>query len=250
MRTIIIAAAILLTTTLGAGAAEIKAMITSTMESAMDELLPAFERASKHKVVVSYDSSGRLSLRLRKGEPADMILIGSAELDLLIKDRKVGERINVSRSGFGLAVKKGASHPDISTPEALKRTLLAARTIGQPSLAAGGAAAFYIQRVYARLGITEQVQPKLRFASGGPNGRVSLLVASGEATIGIQHMAELMSNPGVDVVGPLPEKLQQFTVNAAGISVNAREPDAARALIRYLTSPRAKAIYKAKGLGL
>jgi molybdate transport system substrate-binding protein len=250
MRAIVVAAATLLIATANAGAAEIKALITTAMKAATDELIPSFERATGHKVVVSFDPSGKLSQRLRKGEPADMILIASTELDLLIKDRKVKERTDVSRTGIGLAVKKGAPHPDVSTPDALKRTLLAAKSVGQTSLSGGGITAFFIQRVFARLRITEQIQPKLKFAAGGPNGRVSVLVASGEAEIGLQQVSELMSNPDVEVIGLLPEKLQQFTINAAGITVAAKEADAARALIRHLTTPEARAIYKSKGLGL
>jgi molybdate transport system substrate-binding protein len=250
MRAIVIAAAALLIATANAGAAEVKALITTAMKAATDELVPSFERATGHKVIVSYDPSGKLSQRLRKGETADMILVASTELDLLIKERKVKERTDVSRTGIGVAVKKGAPHPDVSTPDALKRTLLAAKSVGQTSLSGGGITAFFIQRVFARLGITEQIQPKLKFAAGGPNGRVSVLIASGEAEIGLQQVSELMSNPDVEVIGLLPEKLQQFTINAAGITTAAKEADAARALIQHLTAPEAKALYKSKGLGL
>jgi molybdate transport system substrate-binding protein len=107
-----------------------------------------------------------------------------------------------------------------------------------------------VQRVFSQLGISEQVLPKLKFAAGGPNGRVSVLVASGEAEIGLQQVSELMSNADVEVIGLLPDTLQQITINAAGITAAAKEPDAASALIRHLTTPEAKAIYKPKGLGL
>jgi molybdate transport system substrate-binding protein len=100
------------------------------------------------------------------------------------------------------------------------------------------------------LGIREEVSPRLKFAKGGPNGRVSVLVASGEAEIGLQQVSELMSNPDVEVIGLLPDKLQQITINAAGITAAATEADAARALIKHLTTPEALAIYKGKGLGL
>jgi len=249
LRAIVILAALLAPDAV-ARAAEIKVLVTTAMKAALDELVPPFERSTGHKVVASYDPSGRLSQRLRKGEPADLILIASSELDLLIKDRKVKDRTDVARTGIGLAVKKGAPHPDVSTPDALKRTLLAAKTVGQTSLSGGGVTAFYIQRVFAQLGITDQVQPKLRFAAGGPDGRVSVLVSSGEAEIGLQLVSELMSNPDVEVIGTLPDKLQQFTVTAAGITTSSKQPDAARALIRHLISPEAKAVYKAKGLGL
>ena len=249
MRTIVAIAALLIATCT-AGAAEIKALITTAMQAAIVELVPPFEKATGHKVTISYDPSGGLANRLRKGEFADLILIASIELDKLIGDKKVKDRTDVSRTGIGLAVKKGAPHPDVSTPDAVKRTLLAAKSIGQTSIAGGGITAFHIQRVLSMLNIREEVSPRLVFAKGGPNGRVSVLVASGEAEIGLQQVSELMSNPEVEVIGMLPDKLQQITINAAGITAVAKEPDAARALIKHLTTPEALAIYKAKGLGL
>jgi molybdate transport system substrate-binding protein len=246
----IIAVAALLIATANAGAAEIKALITTAMQAAIVELVPPFERATGHKVTISYDPSGGLAKRLRGGEFADIILIASVELDKLIGEGKVKDRTDVSRTGIGLAVRKGAPHPDVSTPDALKRALLAAKSVGQSSIEGGGITAVHVQRVFSQLGISEQVLPKLKFAAGGPNGRVSVLVASGEAEIGLQQVSELMSNADVEVIGLLPGTLQQITINAAGITAAAKEPDAASALIRHLTTPEAKAIYKPKGLGL
>lgn len=246
----IIAVAALLIATANAGAAEIKALITTAMQAAIVELVPPFERATGHKVTISYDPSGGLAKRLRGGEFADIILIASVELDKLIGEDKVKDRTDVSRTGIGLAVRKGAPHPDVSTPDALKRALLAAKSVGQSSIEGGGITAVHVQRVFSQLGISEQVLPKLKFAAGGPNGRVSVLVASGEAEIGLQQVSELMSNADVEVIGLLPDTLQQITINAAGITAAAKEPDAASALIRHLTTPEAKAIYKPKGLGL
>jgi molybdate transport system substrate-binding protein len=246
----IIAVAALLIATANAGAAEIKALITTAMQAAIVELVPPFERATGHKVTISYDPSGGLAKRLRGGEFADIILIASVELDKLIGEGKVKDRTDVSRTGIGLAVRKGAPHPDVSTPDALKRALLAAKSVGQSSIEGGGITAVHVQRVFSQLGISEQVLPKLKFAAGGPNGRVSVLVASGEAEIGLQQVSELMSNADVEVIGLLPDTLQQITINAAGITAAAKEPDAASALIRHLTTPEAKAIYKPKGLGL
>jgi molybdate transport system substrate-binding protein len=249
MRAILVLATLLMATA-SAGAAEIKALITTAMAAAVEQLVPQFERATGHKVTVSYDPSGKLAQRLRKGEPADVILVASTELDRLIGEKKVKDRTDVSRTGIGLAVRKGAPHPDVSSADALKKTLLAAKSIGQTSLTGGGITALHVQRVLSVLGIREQVSERLKFAAGGPNGRVSVLVASGEAEIGLQQVSELMSNPDVEVIGMLPDKLQQITINAAGITASAKEPDAARALIRHLTTPEALTIYKAKGLGL
>src|SRR5215212_9026715 len=152
----IIALATLLAASSAAGAAEIKALITTAMHAAIVELVPPFERASGHKVTVSYDPSGGLAQRLRKGETADMILVASTELDKLISEKKVKDRTDVSRTGIGLAVKRGAPHPDVSTPEALKKALLNAKSIGHSAPAGGGITALHIQKVFERLGIAEQ----------------------------------------------------------------------------------------------
>src|SRR3954447_836666 len=251
MRRILIAsAAALLVASSNVQAAEIKALITTAMDAAVVVLIPQFEKASGHKVSFSYDPSGGLARRLRNGEFADMILVASPELDKLITEGKVKDRIDVSRTGIALAVRKGAPHPDVSTPDALKRALLAAKSIGHTAPAGGGITALHIQKVFERLGIAEQVAPTVTLAAGGPNGRVSVLVASGKAEIGLQQLSELISNPDVEVIGLLPDELQQITINSAGITAIAKEPDAARALIKQLTSPEALALYKTKGLGL
>jgi molybdate transport system substrate-binding protein len=230
-------------------AAEIKALSITAMKPALEELLPEFERATGHRVVVGYGTPGDITQRLfKRGEVCDMILIGRGDIARLVKDKKIAESLSVARTGYGVAVKRGAPHPDVSTPEALKKTLLAANSIAQPSLARGGAAAFTVQRVFARLRITDQIQAKLKFAPG--KVQVSTLVANGDAEIGVQRMPELMSDPGVDVIGPLPGRLQEITDINAGLTAASKQPDAARALVRHLTSPEAMALYKARGLGL
>jgi molybdate transport system substrate-binding protein len=119
----------------------------------------------------------------------------------------------------------------VSTPEALKRALLAAKTVGHAAPSGGSITAAHIQGVFQRLGIASQVTPKVKLAAGGPNGRVSVLVSIGEAEIGLQQVSELISNPDVDVIGMLPDKLQQITIYSAGVTTSAREADAAKALI-------------------
>src|SRR5262249_7784931 len=145
---------------------------------------------------------------------------------------------------------KGAAKPDVSTPEALKRTLLAAKSVAHTAPAGGGITAMHLLRMFEKLGIAKEVAAKTKLAAGGPDGRVSTLVASGEAEIGFQQVSELMSNPDVEVVGLLPNELQQITVHRAGIAVNAKEPDAAREFIGFLTSTDALALYKNKGLAV
>jgi len=250
MRTRAIAAAAALIVTTGAAhAAEIDAMITTAMKAAVDELAPPFERANGHVLRITYGPSGGLARRLNGGEGADLIVVDSKALDELIKQGKVAPgRTDVARTGIGIAVRKGAPKPDVSSPEALKRALLQAKTVGHAAPAGGSITAAHIERVFQRLGIAAEVTPKVKLAAGGPNGRVSVLVSSGEAEIGLQQVSELMSNPEVEVIGMLPAELQQTTTYSAGATTSARDADAARALIRALTAPSAAAIYKAKGL--
>jgi molybdate transport system substrate-binding protein len=248
MRRILIAATTLIIAT-SAEAAEIKALITTAMNEAIVVLVPQFEKATGHKVTVSYDPSGGLARRLRGGEFADMILVASPELDKLIADGKVVNRTDVSRTGIGIAVKKGAPKPDVSTPEALKRALLAAKSVGHTAPAGGGITALHLIRTFEKLGIAQEVAAKTKLAAGGPNGRVSTLIVNGEAEIAFQQVSELMSNPEVEVIGMLPDELQQITINSAGVTAVAKEPDAARALIAHMTTPAALALYKTKGLG-
>jgi molybdate transport system substrate-binding protein len=160
----------------------------------------------------------------------------------------VGGRINLARTGIGICVRKGAPRPDVSTPEALKRALLGAKTVGHASPAGGSIVAAHIQGVFERLGIAAQVTPKVKLAAGGANGRVSVLVSSGEAEIGLQQVSELMSNPEVEVVGMLPAELQLTTLYSAAVTASARQAEAAMSLIRVLTVPTAAPIFKAAGL--
>jgi len=185
MRTLAIAAAVFVATG-QAQAAEIDALITTAMKAAIDELVPPWEGANGHKVRVSYGPSGGVARRFLAGEPADVIMIDGGALDDLIKQGKVlPGRTDVARTGIGIAVRKGAPRPDVSTPEALKRALLAAKSVAHTAPAGGGITAAHVMRLFERLGIAAEVAPKVKLAAGGPNGRVSVLVSSGEAEIGL-----------------------------------------------------------------
>jgi molybdate transport system substrate-binding protein len=243
--------ATLIGATVSAQAAEIQALITTAMKAAIDELVPKFERDTGNTVAVSFGPSGGISRRFIGGEPADVIVIDNGALDDLIRQGKVLPGATaIASTGIGICVRKGAPRPDVSTPEALKRALLAAKSIAHTAPAGGGITAAHIMKLFERLGIAAEVTPKVKLAAGGPNGRVSVLVSSGEAEIGLQQVSELMSNPGVDVIGMLPAELQQITTYAAGITANAKEPEAAKALIQAVTAPAAAPVFKAKGLDL
>jgi len=238
----------LLAATAAAPAAEINAFVSTAIKAATDELVPPFERVNGHTVRASYAPSGALIPRFDRGEPVDVFLTDSTALDELIKRGKVAGRSDLVRTGIGIAVRKGAPKPDVSSAQALKQALLAAKTVGHAAPAGGSITAAHIQGVFERLGIAAVMTPKVKLAAGGPNGRVSVLVSSGAAEIGLQQVSELMSNPDVEVIGMLPAELQLVTIYSAGVTTSAREAAAAKALIEALTAPSAAAIYKAKGL--
>jgi molybdate transport system substrate-binding protein len=173
MRTFaIVASAALIVTTGSADAAEIDAMITTAMKAAIEELAPPFERASGHVLRVIYGPSGGLARRLNGSEPADLIVVESKVLDELIKQGKVAlGRTDVARTGIGIAVRKGAPKPDVSSAAAVRRALLAAKSIGHTAPAGGGVTAAHIMGVFEKLGIAAEVTPKVKLAAGGPNGR-------------------------------------------------------------------------------
>ena len=247
----IVAFAVLLIAANAANAAEINASISTAIKSATDEMLPPFERANDHTIRAFYAPSGALIPRFDRGEPVDVFLTDAPAIDGLIRQGKIaGGRIDLARTGIGIAVRKGAPKPDVSTPEALKRALLAAKAVGHASPAGGSITGGHIMRMFEKLGIADQITPKTKLSMGGPNSRVSVLVSSGQAEIGLQQASELLDNPDVEMIGLLPQELQLITVYSAAITANARQTDAAKTLIGVLTTPEAAAIFKAKGLGL
>jgi molybdate transport system substrate-binding protein len=232
-----------------AGAVEINAFVSTAIKAVTDELLPPFERATGHTIRATFAPSGALIPRFERGEPVDVFLTDSAAIDALIRQGKVAPgRTDLARTGIGIAVRKGAPRPDVASAEALRRALIAAKTVGYAAPAGGSITAAHIMSVFERLGIAAEMAAKARLAAGGPNGRVSVLVSSGQAEIGLQQVSELMSNPDVEVIGMLPAELQLTTLYAAGVTTSAREASAARALIAALTVPSAASLYKAKGL--
>jgi molybdate transport system substrate-binding protein len=224
----------------GTAKAEVRVMISGGFSAAYRNLSPEFERATRNVVVtIRGPSMGEtpeaIPNRLRRGEPVDVLIMVDTELDELIKQGKVvaGSRVDLARSNIGAAVRSGAPKPDISSLGALKRTLIEAKSIAYSDSASG---VYLATVVFQRLGIADQVKSKSRMIPAEPVGAV---VARGEAEIGFQTVSALIPVPGIDVVGVLPPEIQKATVFSAGVAVGAKEPDAARALIRFLTSPGA-----------
>jgi len=225
-------------------AAEIKVLSTQAAEQAYRELLPQFEQVSGHKVTTIFTGTLDANKRLAAGEAYDLLIMSSASIDEHIKGGKVvpGSRVDLAKSGVAVAVRAGASKPDISTTEALKKTLLAAKSIGYSTGPSGN----YIIGLFQRMGISDEIKPKLKQTPSGVF--VASLIAGGEAELGFQQVSELIAAPGVDYVGPLPADIQHMTVFSSGIFVGAKEVDAAKALVKFITAPAAAAAFKKRGM--
>jgi molybdate transport system substrate-binding protein len=227
-----------------AGAVEIKVLSTQAPEQAYRELVPQFEKASGHTVTTIFTGTLDVQKRIAAGEAYDLIIMAGPAIDDFVKSGKIvpGSRVNIARSGVGVAVRAGAPKPDISTTEAVKKTLLAAKSIGYST----GPSGVYLTGLFARLGVADAIKTKLKQTPTGI--LVGNLVASGEAEIGFQQVSELAHFPGVDFVGPLPGDIQEITVFAGGIQVGAKQVDAAKDWVRFLTAPAAAPAFKSKGL--
>jgi molybdate transport system substrate-binding protein len=241
-------AAFLLAQATFASAAEIKIYSTIGVQAALEELTPKFEKASGHKLAITWGTAAMLVKRVQGGETVDLLVLTRQGLDALVKDGKAaaGSDATFASSGMAVVVKKGASKPDISTPEAFKQALLTAKSIAYSNPAAGGASGVYFAKLLERMGIAEQMKTKTKYPPAGGNS--ANLVVSGEADLAIQQEPEVMAVAGVDVVGPLPGNLNNITVYAAGVGTGTKEADAARSLIKFLHSPEAAAVFKARGL--
>jgi molybdate transport system substrate-binding protein len=225
-------------------AAEIRILSTQATEQAYRELVPQFEKASGHKVTTVFTGTLDANKRLAAGETYDLLIMSAPSIEEQIKTGKVvaGSRVDLAKSGVGVGVKAGAPKPDISTTEALKRTLLAAKSIGYST----GPSGIYMIGVFQRMGIADDIKHKLKQTPTGVF--VGGIIANGEAEIGFQQVSELSHFAGVDYVGPLPAEIQQFTIFSSGIIAGTKEADAAKALVSFIRAPAAAAAFKRIGM--
>jgi molybdate transport system substrate-binding protein len=224
--------------------AEIKVLSTQAPQEAYLELVAQFEKATGHKVATVFTGTLNVQKRLADGELYDLIIMAGPAIDDQIKLGKAvgGSRVDFAKSGTGLAVRKGAAKPDISSADALKKTLLAAKSIGYST----GPSGIYMLSVFEKMGIADQVKSKLKQTPSGVF--VGTLIASGEAEVGFQQISELVHFAGIDYVGPLPGDLQQMTMFSTGIHSGAKQADAARSLVKFITAPAAAPVIKKHGL--
>ncbi len=228
-----------------ASAAEIKVISSNAVKTVLEELGPQFEKSTEHKLVITFGAAVPLKGRIEKGEAFDLAILTTAAIDDLIKQGKLAAatRADLARSGAGVAVKKGAPRPDISTTEAFKRALLAAKSIAYVEQ---GGTGIYLKTLLARLGIADELKAKTKLLP--PENPAAHAIANGEAEIGMTQISEILPYAGADLVGPLPPDIQLYTVFSAAVGAGAKQPDTAKALIRFLTAPAAAAVFKIKGL--
>jgi molybdate transport system substrate-binding protein len=212
-------------------------LATPAIREAYNELAPSGVRTT-------WIGTAELARRLATGEVFDVVICTASLLEELIEAGRImaGSRTDVARSGVGVAVKAGAPKPDFGSAEALKRTLLTAKTIGIST----GPSGVYLNELFQRMGVLEEIKPRFRVPP--PGGMVSELLVKGEAEIAFQQVAELVNKRGVDFVGPLPDSLQRVTVFAGGVHARSSEPDAARSFLRLLASPQHEALLRKHGL--
>jgi molybdate transport system substrate-binding protein len=228
-------------------AAEIKVLSSNATKTLLEDIGPMFEKASGHKVTLGFGTSQQVAKRMDAGETADLVVITPEAIAQLIKQGKVapGTQIEIARSLIGIAVKRGAPKPDIGTPDALRKTLLAAKSVTFSAPSTGASSGVHTAKMFERLGIADQMTPKYVLGDGSSTGPI---VARGEAEMAIQQISALKPHPGVEIVGPLPDDLQLVTILSAGIGTTAKELGTVKAFIAYLSTPEAIAVIKAKGL--
>ena len=236
--------AFLLTGAIG-HAAEVKVLTSVALKSVLDGLSPAFEKKTGHKLTIDYGLAADQKKRVLDGERADVIILTRAMMDDLAKQKKVADGlVNVAGTPVAVAARAGAPKPDISTVDAFKQALLAAKSIVYADPAKGGLSGIVAARAIERLGITEAMKAKTILVPGAQSGDV---VAKGEAELGIAQASEIVPVAGTQLVGPLPGEFATMTLFTGGIGAESQSVDAAKALIEFLTGPDAAPSFKAKG---
>ena len=242
-----IAASALLGIATSIHAAEIKVLAGSAIQPVMNTIIPEFERQSGHRLIFDYGTVGGMAQRVQRGEKADMAVVSGPQMDALVKDGKVlpQTRLDLGKTGVGVFVRKGDPKPDISTVESFKRAMLGAKSIGYNDPAAGAPVSIYLIGLFERLGIASQMAPKtVAFKDRAERFGA---VARGDVEIGFNQISEIIAVPEVDLVGPLPDEIQNYTVLSMGVVSSGEHPDAARALLKYLSTPQVVAIIRSRG---
>lgn len=229
-------------------AAEISVLSVGALRSSLTPLLAEFEKSSGHTVKMESGAAGAMVTRIQKGEAVDVVIVTPPQIDSLMAENKVvpGTKVTIAKVGMGLAASKNAANADISSIETFKLTLLNAKTIGHTDPAGGASSAIYAAKLLAGLDIAAELKSKTK--TFPRNDDLFGALANGDVEIGFGQMTEIAANPQVRSVGPLPAPVQNYSVFAAGVVANSKQPEAGRAFIAFLTSPLAVAAIKAKGV--
>ena len=232
---------------LNAPAAEIKVLTAGAFKPVVTALVPEFEKQTGHKVTVENDTAGALTKRISGGEPFDLVVITPGALAELTKAGKVAEGSSkpLARVAIGVAVKKGAALPDISTVAAFQNTLLGARAIAYIDPAAGGSSGIYLTQLFEKMGIADRIKAKAILV---PGGLVAQRLVNDQADIAIHQISEILAVPGATLVGPIPAEIQNYTRYVGGISATAKDAPATRALLEALSGTSARELLKLKGM--
>jgi molybdate transport system substrate-binding protein len=231
-----------------AKAAEIKLLSAVALHPAFDLLIPDFENSSGHKVAAAYGNAGAILKRFQDGEAADLMINAAPLMDQLRAQGKVaaGDRIIIAKVGVSAFVRRGAAKPDMSSADAFKRSMLAAKSIIYPDPAGGGASGIYMASLLERLGIAAEMKPKTKLSPSADVLYAS--VASGDVEVGFNQVSEVLAQSSVvEFAGPLPSAIQNYTEFSPGIVTGSSQADGARALVTFFSSPAAEPVLKAKG---
>jgi molybdate transport system substrate-binding protein len=227
---------------------DLKGLVSMGVQGVMDAAGPMFERSSGHRLVLTFSTSKALGARMSDGETTDVVIATPLIMDPLVAAGAVvsGSVIPIAQSVVGIAVRRGAPKPDISTAEAFTQALLAARAIAHSDPAGGGASGVHFSKLIVRLGIADAITPKCRLAPMGTHS--AALLVTGEVDLAVQQIPELAYVDGIEVVGPLPDALQEVTTFVGGIHAKAERPEAAKELLDFLRTPQAAAVIRAQHL--
>ena len=241
-------AIVLLTAVTGLEAAEIKVLSAGAMKAIVTELGAEFTRETGHTLVLTSGTVGQLRDRLLAGEAADVVVMSDTAIDQLIGQGHLvrGSRVDIARTGIGVAVRDGAPKPDIATPEAFKHALLAAKSLAYVDPASGATSGIYFASLLQRMGIADAVKDKTVFRRGG--GYVAEMVARGEAELAVHQISEIIPVKGATLVGPLPRELQKVTVYSAALPTRAAVAEPAKAFVAFMARPAFKTRLAAAGL--
>jgi molybdate transport system substrate-binding protein len=243
----LLAAAAWLFTAQAVRADEVTLVAPGGMKAAVEKLIPGFESKTGHKVKATFGSGLGTKRQVAGGEPFDVPIVQPPFPEVLASGHVVAaSQTPLATVAVGVAVRTGAPKPDISTPEAFKRLMLATKSISYPDPAGGAAAGVSFTETLKKLGIAEQMKPKIKLAQGGAAAMAAL--AKGEVEIGLTFISEIVTEPGVEPVGPLPKDISTPTALVGFVSAHAKSPAAARALLAYLSSPDAAAVYTSVGM--